>query len=110
MHPFVSRFYTLLTDIFLCLLQLFDIPDMWTGWFGLHMLVLNFIEIFMHEADRHAAFSYGRSHPVHGARTDVPCREYAGTAGLQQVRIPLLLPDLAENIMGLQVATRLQEP
>src|ERR1700761_50823 len=68
--------------------------------------LLDFCEVFVDEADRHRALAYGRGDTIHGACTHIARCEYTRTTGLQQIGVPILLPDLFEVGMEGQVASR----
>src|SRR5574341_1059772 len=53
-----------------------------------HFLFSHLLEIFMHELDGHGALADGRSDALDRIGSNVPCREDACTAGLQQEWLP----------------------
>jgi len=61
------------------------------------------------KADGHRTLTDGRRDAVHRPRTDVPRRKDARAAGLQQIGLPVLLPDLSELLVLPEVAARLEK-
>src|SRR3954463_3582310 len=58
----------------------------------------------MYKTDGHGALAHGRSHTVHGPCAHVACGKHTGAAGLEQVRVALLLPYLIKIAVELKVA------